>query len=144
MITQFLPKRPMLVNPMYNSRSMTAERFPTVPDLFTVATGEQGIVEDTINTFFDEILDYLRWRQDARKHFAYRYSMELYRSSPTDTRTVPSNDRITLLVLQDITVASVLERRDDRNEVQVASACYLTPSIVEELTKDERLLRKKG
>jgi len=123
---------------------MTAERFPTVPDLFTVATGERGIVEDSIESFFDEILDYLEWSQEARKYFANRYSMELYRSNPTDTRAVPSNDRITLLVLQDIAVASVLERRDDRNEVQVASACYLTPRVVDELTKDERLLRKKG
>jgi len=132
----------MLVNPMYNP-SMSAERFPTAPDLFTVPTGEGEIIEVRIESFFDEILDYLGWSQEARKHFANRYSMELYSPSPTDTRSIPSNDRVTLLVLLDFTVASVLERRDDRNEIQVVSACYLNPGMFEELTKNEILLTKK-
>ena len=132
----------MLVNPMYNPR-MSAERFPTAPELFTVPTGEGGIIEDTIESFFDEILDYLGWGQEARTHFANRYSMELHSSGPTEAKSIPSNDRVTLLVLRDFTVASVLERRDDRNEIQVVSACYLNPGMVEELTKDEILLTKR-
>lgn len=118
---------------------MSAERFPKPPELFTVNTGEGQKVQDVIQHFFGEVLDYLEYNQEAIELFTSIETRILQRQDEHG-RPFQTDDLLTLLRVQDYITASVLESRDERNFVQVVSACYLTPQIVEELKKDKRLL----
>lgn len=122
---------------------MSAESFPRPPELFTVNTGEGERIQEAINIFFGEVLDYLEYNRKARESFTKIESRVLQRLD-NHNRPFPTDDLLTLLIVRDYVAASVLEKRDERNFVQVVSACYLTPQIVKELKKDERLLSTKN
>lgn len=120
---------------------MSAERVPKIPALFTVNTGEGERIQEVIEEFFGNVLDYLEYSPRARRNFATIESMVLQRLD-SQNRSFPTDDLITLLIVKDFVVASVVEKRDERNFIQVVSACYLTPETVKDLQKDRRLLDK--
>ena len=118
---------------------MSVERLPRAPNLFTVNVDEVERVKEVIEQFFGNVLDFLEYNPKARKYFTKIESMVL-QGLDQQNRPFPTDDLITLLIVKDYIAASVLEKRDERNFVQVVSACYLTPEIVKDLKKDRRLL----
>lgn len=111
---------------------MTVEGYPKPPDQFTVNTGEEHIIEEEKNRFFNAVLDYVGYDQRARECFAEIRPMVLHRYD-SHGQLRPTDDRITMLIMKDKITASVLERRNDANWIEVAFACYLTPEIVRKL-----------
>ena len=113
---------------------MTLEGYPNPPDKFVVITGEEHFIEGKKNNFFEAVLDYVGYDQRARESFAEILPMVLHRYD-NHGQVRPTDNRVTLLLIRDRMVASVIERRNDANWVEVAFACYLKPEIVGKLRK---------
>jgi hypothetical protein len=107
----------------------TEDELPKPRDKFVVNTGDTETVEKEINRFFSTVLDTLGFDQKATEAFAERDSFTLHRTD-SEGNPYPIDDRITLLIVRGRVVASILERRDDLNYVEVAGASYLTPDSV--------------
>ena len=118
---------------------MTLEGYPNPPDQFAVITGEEHFIEEEKNNFFEAVLDYVGYDQKARESFAEILPMILHRYD-NHGQVRPTDDRVTLLIIRDRVVASVLERRNDANWVEAAFACYLKPEIVGKLRKGLRVI----
>lgn len=111
---------------------MTPEGYPNPPDRFIVNTGEGGIIEKEKIRFFEELLDFLGYDQRARGAFAEIIPMMLHRYDSSG-QVRPTDDRITLLIIRDHITASVLERRNGLNWLEVAFASYLNPEVIQKL-----------
>ncbi len=117
------------------------ETLPKVPEPFTLNTGE-GDSQGVIDKFFGEVMDYLDYSQKAREIFVH-IEAEILKRRDKQGHLLPTDDILTLLIVQNFVAASVLQWRDEQNYAQVLSACYLTPRVVTELKKDKRLLVTK-
>ncbi len=113
---------------------------PKVPDPFTVITGMQELINQRRDEFFNEVLDYLGYDTKARETFT---SIEDRNAAYEGTPLRPTDDRITWLIAQHYVVASVLERRNDLNNVEVLFSLYLTRQRIDQLrlftTNQQRL-----
>ena len=103
--------------------------FPVRPDTFIVDPSEGAFIQDKIEAFFGEIIDYLGYGQAATLAFARVKSYELR------TPTTETDDRITLLIIRDRLTAAVCKLRTDFNFVEVSFAHYLSPELVGLLKK---------
>lgn len=113
---------------------MGLEGLPETPARFTVITGEEERVEQTIESFFGGILDFLGYNHRARTAFVKIEAYTLGVEHPGHLQ--PTDDRITLLIARDITLASVLARRNEFNWIEVLSACYLTSNEMVDRLRD--------
>jgi hypothetical protein len=105
---------------------------PKVPELYTVTTGYDDLIENRANEFFNSILDYLQYNERAREVFVKIEGFHIVRHLDT-TMFTGSDEYIRLLDVRDLRIASVMSTRDDFNYCQVASAHYLTPALIERL-----------
>ncbi len=94
-----------------------------VPEPMLVSTGDQGIIGQAMNSFFDSIvpslgLDVRTLTADVEiiSHVLHKYD--------SHEQVRPTDDRLTILVVQDRVVASVLERRTEFNHIQVLFSRY--------------------
>lgn len=110
---------------------------PKAPEPFIIITGKDDVIQQKIDSFFQQIVDFLGYSGRAAKAFIERKTQTLGIEEPTCFR--PSDDRITLLLVYDHAVASVLERRNNNNYIEVLSACYLTPERVKHLRHRQHL-----
>lgn len=100
-----------------------------VPEPFTTIDGADPSIEQARTSFFDEVLEELEVNGEDRRAFCEITSYQL-RDFSGDTE---SDDRLSVLIVKDVVVASVLERRNERNQTEVFSASYLTPAISDRL-----------
>jgi hypothetical protein len=102
-----------------------------IPESFIITTGEDEYINEKTNHFFESVLDVLSYNLAARKAFVEQRTQTLGIEEPNGFR--PSDNKITLLIARDLTIASVLERRDDLNYIEVSFAHYLNKHRVERL-----------
>lgn len=117
----------------------TEDELPKPRKKFIVNTGDTETVENEINRFFDSVLDTLGFDDKARTAFVERDSFVLHRTDKHGSM-LPTDNRITLLIARGVVVASILERRNDFNFIEVAGASYLTPESVRGL--GERIVNR--
>lgn len=110
------------------------DRMPKTPDSFTVPTGFGEVIEEKKTEFFLGILDFIGYDQKARRVYARIESKGIYRENFEDV--IETDDRITSLVVQGQLAATVLERRDEMNEIQAHFASYLTPEMIQRLREE--------
>ena len=103
-----------------------------VPGIYTITTGYNELIEERVNQFFDNVLNFLGYGDRVRAAFTERGAWDLvHMVGPT---ALPSEERyIRLLKVREYITASVLVVRDISNNCQVASAHYLTAELVVKL-----------
>lgn len=106
------------------------EGLPEPFEPFTVITGEEVMIQEKIDLFFRGILDFLGYDERARKAFV---NIEIRNLAFNGPQVRASDDMIHWLIIGNYCVASVINRRDEFNYVEVLSACYLTPERVKRL-----------
>ena len=119
---------------------MTAEKpvpipLPTPPDMLLLTTGEEVLIEETVDIFFQSIVKAIAI-YNKNDLIAERNDFELYRTRNIDGKehALPTNDNIRILTVNGTVAATVLDRSDDLNYHQVLSTLTLSPELV---TKDE-------
>lgn len=101
------------------------EFLPQTPDPIVVITGDQYLIEQARDQFYDKIMDYLGLTQPARRMFAERGTFALSSANYEET-TIIFNSGIErvgdnfacFLTVGDLPVAGALIRRDSFNYVQ--------------------------
>ena len=111
---------------------MSVEGFPRPPDRFIVNTGEGQVIEEEKIRFFEAVLDFVGYDLSAKEAFAEILPMVLHRYDSRG-QVRPTDDSISLLIMKGRLAASLVERRNDFNYVEVSFACYLTPELVSQL-----------
>lgn len=112
---------------------------PTTPEGITVITGEQQIIAQTTDNFFDDVLNYLGVTQNARCAFVERKLFYVSRDALGNTML---DDETEVLVVQDLPVASAFHTIDSFNYVQGLFSSYLTPGWEKKVR--ERLIPSDG
>lgn len=106
--------------------------FPKAPDQYTIITGEDTLIAEGANRFFDEILSFLRYNERAISAFTERqqWYLTIYQNQ---LPRLSEESYIRMLIVRDLVTASVLVVRNGNNWCQVSSAHYLTPNIIKRL-----------
>lgn len=94
----------------------------TVPESIVVAPDDAGLIEAYIRHFFDAIMTALRLGPAYRRAFVTVEPRELRYGQPAGGHA--TNDRLTLLLINDFPAASVLETRTPLNYVCLQAAVY--------------------
>lgn len=94
----------------------------TVPSSTVVAPDDADIIEAYIRHFFDAVMTALQLGPDYRRAFVTVEPRELRYGQPAGGHT--TNDRLTLLLVDDFPAASVLETRTPLNYVRLQAAVY--------------------
>lgn len=116
---------------------MTDERFlPNTPERVVVNTGEEGEVQATIDSFFDNILAFLGYDQKAAASFTRIEYLPLAHHGPFAYLT---DDYVVRLVVQDVLAAMVMSRRNVSNFVEFSFAHFLCQSTVDRTRWEPRL-----
>ena len=113
------------------------ECLPQTPDPVTVTTGDQHIIEQTRDKFFDEVLNYLGITERARQIFSERIShalsienfekiTALFQGEEMSVRR--GEDYLCLLIVRELPVAGTVIRRDISNYIQGVFYHNLTPA----------------
>ena len=102
--------------------------FPATPAPFTIAPDHAAEICRRIEEFFGEIIKYLQVGTAQLEYDAEIITRGLCFESPGAVN--PTDDRLTLLVIQGHVVASVIDRRTATNYCQVTFASYLTPDLL--------------
>lgn len=90
------------------------------------------MIADKIEAFFISILDYLMYTVGEREAFVEIVPAVLHRYDTTGA-VQPTDDRSATLIIKDIMVASVTERRNEGNFVEVTFNCNLTPDVLQDI-----------
>ena len=109
---------------------------PTIPDPEIVITGGEECPNQIKDDFFASILSFLEYDENKAVHFTRREDRVLSVFDPVSP--MQTNDWITMLIVQDVLVASVVYRRNDFNYVCVSYAHYLTERVIERTRWHER------
>lgn len=98
--------------------------FPKTPDRLVFLPDDAVLIHRQKYRFFQNVWDFLGYNElRHRKAFVCTYSQQL--TSAISNEPIQSNDRISSLIICDLCVATVYERRNDLNMVEVSFALYL-------------------
>jgi hypothetical protein len=110
---------------------------PDVPPPVIVNTGNEDNSNQEVQKFFESILSYLGYDGRSAVCFAQEEDYGLTNFGPEEP--MRTDNKITLLIVQDILVASVIYRRSQFNLVQIVCAHYLSDQVIERVRfKPER------
>ena len=103
--------------------------FPEILPVYSVSTVQGEIIFERAKVFFDQMLGFIGYNARSRDVVSRteQYNLNLVGGRPHEDQF------ITMLIVEDELVASVLARRNDNNYWQVASSHYLTPKILEKV-----------
>ncbi len=108
---------------------------------FMLDPDDARILAEIIDEEFSAVVHWLGYNDQVVSAFVEIVPYVLHRFDTNET-VRPTDDRLTVLVIFDYTVATVLERRDDFNRVQVTCATYLDPELTR-ILKDKLRSHKK-
>lgn len=83
------------------------------------------------DNFFEEVLGMLGYDDHARATFCEIRSREIAKGDETDLHL--TDDRITELLARGVTIAMIIEIRNDLNYTQVHLAHFITPMLLQQL-----------
>jgi hypothetical protein len=107
--------------------------FPRLPQPIVVAPEDVHVIEAAKDAFFAAILQYLGYVDaSAQASFAEVVVKEMVRRDPGGA-IIQSDDYLTMLFVQDVLVAMVINRRNDGNYCEVGFARFLTSRIVSQI-----------
>lgn len=119
-------------------RPLAIDEPPKPPDQLIVTTGDEGIIQDTTEIFFQEILDYLGTVPRARIAWTEVERFSLARPYIPDTSNpahIMPEYSLELLVVKDSAVASAISRRNDGNYVEGSWASFLNPDLINRIQR---------
>lgn len=90
---------------------------PEIPKPARVITGDQYLLQETMDKFFESTREYLIREENSNPMYFIIKSNGLYRNTEL-SGTTPLDDRVTMLLYKDIPVAVVTETRSEFNNVQ--------------------------
>lgn len=116
-----LPVKPYKL--MVNKKAIGV--FPIVPERMVILPDYAKKIHSTILQFFRGTWEYLGYHSvESRKAFVDIFNQQLTSGHRIDNGD--SDDRISTLIIRDHCVASVFERRNDQNWIEVNFALYLS------------------
>ena len=102
---------------------MSRANLPIIPDSMTVNTGEQIKIEERMEAFFLEIIQYLGYDEDSAGAWC-RIEHQMLCQFASELRD--SDEKLVTLRINGRVIASVIYSRSELNYVQASFAHYLS------------------